>query len=237
MGLVEDIERILEAPYSQYVGAMGRPDPDYVGYAYKRHPIKSADGFPYDRDDDGGVMTLNRVYDFGRDRGSGNHEPMVAPLTAKSKGRTAKSGFEEAAGTPVNQTIGSRGGSETGNPAPGAGGGRGWSGAPTHPWDDDEDEQRWTAIYGKDALESREVSPERVPNQEPPDGLVPDDGHSNSDFDSFPSVLMQVLGSGFGSGLGRSNPSGRGFMNGWTEDLDVLASEGAWSALARLLKI
>jgi hypothetical protein len=46
---------------------------------------------------------------------------------------------------------------------------------------------------------------------------------------------MQVVGSGFGQGLGKTNPSGRGYMTGWSEDYDILANEGAWAALIKML--
>lgn len=282
---IEQLESLLEAPYSQYVGAQGRPDADYVGYAYKRHPMPlGGKKYPYDRD------RSKDTFQTGRDVHSGDREPMTAPFTAKSKGVTKKSGFEEASGleqlvawadsrspkkgpkkeasgTPMNFTISGRGGAMLGNPAPGAEGGMGWATDPLRPDDDDEEFMDAMDTYGSsDAHTEAVVIPLKVPTEEPAvvagdhweDSNDPDlekvidraatgagsqqgpeipDEDELTDFTSFPSVLMQVMGSGFGTGLGKTNPSGRGFMTGWNEDLDVLAVESAWAQLLSLLAL
>ena len=226
---ISELKSITEAPYSGWVGAAGRPDADYVGNAYKNDPkYFGGKGFPYDRDRD------EDSWETGRDMHSGDREEDHEPLTPRARGQTKKSGFEEAAGTPVNQTIGSRGSSLTGNPAGGMGGG--WGNRPTKPWDEDEVDDEDLAIYGKDTLESVAVSP--IPNSTDPAGLEPAEDSTEGDefdFTDFPSVLLQVVGSGFGTGLGKANPSGRGFMQGWTEDTDIMAAESAWRALFRMM--
>lgn len=272
---IETLERLAEDGYYSTTHA-GMPDADYVGYAYKRHDqTLGGKGFPYDRNRDGDQ------WDIGVDRANAYHDVDHEPLTAKDKGRDERSGFEEAAGTPVNQSIGSKGGQQTGNPAGGMGGG--WANRPTKPWDEDEMDDETLSVYGKDTLESvdragkvyaalmrlagQELS--RDTGEEDLDPMTDEDrdvlalpvpvetqavldqdpepqdfeqepgedptGHSSSDFDSFPSVLMQVAGSGFGNGLGKTNPSGRGFMQGWTEDFDILAAESIWRQLAAML--
>jgi hypothetical protein len=78
---------------------------------------------------------------------------------------------------------------------------------------------------------------EPVPNQFDPAGLEPpgeppseDDEFYPGDFENYGPNIVQVVGSGFGTGLGKTNPSGRGFMQGWTEAEDILARESAWAA-------
>jgi hypothetical protein len=256
---IEELEALLEAPYSQYVGAMGRPDADYVGQAYKRKPIPlGGKKYPYDRNRD------MDSWEIGRDRGSGDREPIRVPLTAKTKGQTNKSGFEEASGTPMNFTMSGKGGSMLGNPAPGADGG--WASDPIRPDDDDEEFLDAMQTYGDSDAHTEALAHDPVvPPVEEPAVLTPEHWEDQSDtdlektidramtgsgavdkdeppseeeltdFDSFPSVIMQMVGSGFGTGLGATNPSGRGFMNGWAEDRDVLALESAWAELIRLL--
>ena len=256
---IDHVGTLLEAPYSGWVGAMGRPDADYVGRAYKWHPEVEPKDFPYDRDDDG-ETTAPRFSGFGQGRGQGHDRTLVRPLTAKSKGVTNKSGFEEASGTPMNFTMSGRGGQQLGNPAPGMGGD--WAHAGPKPWDDEDDEQfidtidtyneamltlpveapdvEEPAVVGGDHWEDQtDYDLEKIADRAASGaGAVEDDGVPSeeelTDFNSFPSVLMQVVGSGFGSGLGKTNPSGRGFMTGWTEDYDVLANESIWNKLLQM---
>jgi hypothetical protein len=236
---IESIETILEAPYSQYVGTFGRPD-DRSGRAYQWHSEVEPKTYPYDRDDDGGAETAPRFSGYGQGRGQGKHEPSFHPPTPLDTGHTAwaepgersnKSSFEEASGTPINFTQSGKGGSMLGNPAPGAGGARGWSGSPTHPWDSDEETEDAIEAYGNNPIESK--NPEV---DDPTDPTDTDDAQPYS-FTDFPSVIANVVGSGFGTGLGKTNPSGRGYMNGWTEDYDILAAESAWAAFAKFVGI
>jgi hypothetical protein len=231
---ISELDALLEAPYSPYVGAMGRPDADnYNGQVYKNHPIGlGGKDFPYDRDRD------NDQWQIGRGRGNRDVQPIRAPLTAKNKGVTKKSGFEEASGTPMNFTMSGKGGQQLGNVAPGMGGD--WAVNPARKDDDDEDFMDAMETYGEATkvdppatnigTEFVDTSDETLASHM---DQIPDE-EELTDFDSFPSVLMQVVGSGFGTGLGKTNPSGRGFMQGWTEDYDVLALESVWAEIARI---
>jgi hypothetical protein len=247
---IESLDTILEAPYSGWIGAMGRPDADYVGKAYKWQPQAQPKDFPYDRDDDGGALTAPRFSGTGQGRGQGKMRTLVRPLTAKGKGVTAKSGFEEASGTPMNFTQSGKGGQQLGNVAPGMGGD--WAVNPKKKTDDDESFMDTLGSYNESAVDPL-VPPVEEPAVLDPDhwedssddelektiqhdqGEEPPSEEELTDFDSFPSVLMQVVGSGFGQGLGKTNPSGRGYMTGWSEDYDILANEGAWAALIKML--
>lgn len=245
---IEGLHSLLEAPYSGYVGAMGRPDADYVGRAYKWKPETQPKDFPYDRDDDGGSETAPRFSGTGQGRGQGRMRTLVRPLTAKGKGVTAKSGFEEASGTPMNFTQSGKGGQQLGNVAPGMGGD--WAVNPKKKTDDDESFMDTLSDYHEgaevappveepavlDADHWEDSSDEGLESEIQRDmGEEPPSEEELTDFDSFPSVLMQVVGSGFGQGLGKTNPSGRGYMTGWSEDYDVLANEGAWGAILKML--
>lgn len=180
------------APLSGYVGA-SRLDPTLVGRAYDPPPNVASDGFPYDRDDDGGDMTVQRVPSFGGDRGGGRREPNHTQPTPRRRPGDTLSGFEEAMGVPFSFGMSNK--SDMGGTMPGADGGFTWATSPTKPWDEDDD----------DASEGSVISPD-----------------------------TKVLGgSGFGMGLGRTNPSGRGFMQGWTEDSEPRSS---WDDALDLLK-
>lgn len=176
-----------------YFSGPFRPDPTVGTTAYARKAQSSADGFPYDRDDDGGYDTAPRFPGAGKDRISGNREPLRGYLVPDDEERTQFSAFEEALGTPINFTIGTRPGMTSQTGIPGASGMKGWAGSPTKPWDHDEDEPMLSDMF-PDVSKGPE------------------------------SAIMNVVGSGFGSGLGRSNPSGRGYMLGWTEDKEPRSS-------------
>ena len=232
MNLKEYIARLekltlTEGPYSQYVGAFARPDMDYVGLAYKRNPTKRPKDWPYDQDTGAG-KTYGNPRNIGYDRGSGAHEPsrnIPTPIntvhSAWEEEGDNRSEFEEAAGTPMNFAIsGGKGGSTTVGVS-GASGARGWAGNPIRDWDEDEDDKlNWAG-----SIENEEVEPE------------PDEPEEMIQSSDFPSVLVKVVGAGFGMGLGKTNPSGRGFMNGWTEDCEIHADKNKKHTLEWLVKM
>lgn len=258
---LSQIVRLLEAPYTAYVGTFSRPD-DRVGLAYKRKPLQRPQEFPYDRNNpDSQYGMPGNIPDRGNaGRRPDHHQGGPVPSnTAHSEWdrlqgiQSKKSGFEEASGTPVNFTMSGRGGMATN--IPGGSGARGWGGAPTNPWDENDNEEEVAAAGRVEGVHTFPlvVPVEPVPNPDPehwadtsdqslehllsrigkePD-MHPEDGleHELGDdpadqYTEFPSVLMTVQAEpAFQNGLGRSMAPGRGFQQGWTEKYDLMVPE------------
>lgn len=173
---ISEIVKLLEAPYTAYVGTNARPGDGRVGLAYKRKPLQRPMGYPYDRNDPDqaygqpGNMPNRANGGMRPDHHPGGPVPantahtvwdMLQGITSK------KSGFEEASGTPMNFTMSGRGGMATN--IPGGSGMRGWGGAPTHPWDEDDMDDELAAAGKAEGVATfpLEVPVEPIPNQDP----------------------------------------------------------------------